>query len=218
MRPHILLPLTLLVLSACNGSEWKAYDKDTTQQCMILKDAYPEPFSVDELEKVREYINSKDPEMLRSYLLGLAKAKQGECLKEAGPLGRLSPKIIEWNMLVTFCEEWVKPSPEGRMNYAMKRQEPYRDMSGNLVELEYTMSAEGRGSATLVMRSKRPGVLNAQMRDVAIMNIKSGKKENLSLAAVGFTAYRMENPEGKGFTFKVRPQGFVLPLLADDFK
>ncbi len=200
-----------------------SYDQDLNQQCLVLKESYPDSLTVEQLEKVRSFTNAKDSEMLRAYLLQLAKAKEAELGKEALRLDRFTDKsrIAEWThwlTLVSFYEEWERPSPEGRLEYARKRGEPTMLPSGERTELEYTMSATGPGATRLVLRSKKANFPNADLRDRALSGLGSGKRWNDNVGAVGFTSYRFENPEGKGFTIKMTPRGGTLPLLEDDFK
>jgi hypothetical protein len=202
-----------------------SYDQDLTQQCLILKEAYPEPFMVDQLEKIRAYTSAKDPEILRAYLMGLAKAKEADLGKDAIRFDRRPDKQVisewgHWQSIVTFYEEWERPSLEGRAEYARKKGEVVANLFRQMPDSDYTVSVNGPGSSMLVFHMKKPGIPNAQMRDSLVAGLGSGsaKKYPNSIWAVGFTMLRLEDSEGKGITIKGTPRGAVLPLVQDDFK
>lgn len=200
-----------------------SYDQDLGQQCVILRESYSDPLTVAQLEKIRSYTNAKDPEMLRAYLMELTRAKEAEFGKEAVRFDRPPDKAsiaewIRWKSLVNFYEEWHAPSPEGRVEYARKQGEPLTMPSGEKADREYTVSAIGPSASTLVVRSKKPDFPNAQNRDRVVASLGSGQHWYGNVGVIGFTAYRFESSEGKGFTVQMTPRGGALPLIDDDFK
>ena len=215
---HFSVPslIALVLLTSCGKSAWESFDQDNRQQCLLLKSAYTESLTAAQIDKVQAYAKAEDPEMLRAYLLGLAKAENDRYVQELAASGWHETRAQtlrhgEMMTLVAFYEDWVKPSPAGRAKYAEKRQQPVMD---NL-PLDYTVSAEGPGCSMIVFRAKKADLPNAQFRDAVV----AGKETPYaSAAAVGFVACRLETSEGKGFTIKLTPQGGFLALLSDDFK
>ena len=199
-----------------------SYDQDFTQQCLVLKDAFPALLKADELEKVRSITNAKDPEMMRAYLLGLTRAEEAELEKVAMRSNNkaASLKWIHCQSIVQFYEEWERPSPQGRAEYARKRGEEVAKIFERMPDQDYTVSAKGPGSSILVLHMKKPGNVIAQLRDNIVVSLgsSSAQKYPNSVWAVGFTMHRLEDSEGKGFTIKGTPKGAELPLAEDDFK
>jgi len=199
-----------------------SYDHNSQQQCLVLKEFYPDILTVEQLEKVRSYTNAEDPEMLRSYLMELANAKETELEKQTMRIGKISDRVLleqyfHWRSITKFYKEWYRPSPEGRIKYARKMGEPITWPSGEKEELEYNVLVEGVDASRLVIRFKRPDLPNVQFRDSVTTWITSGKRWKDDVGAVGFTEYRFESFEGKGFTVKMTPRGGLLPLVKDDF-
>ena len=205
----------------CGNQGKKSYDNDPVTQCEVLKDAYPVPFTVQQLKKVRSL--SRDPEMLRSYLLELAKRRYDQELTASRLRNETSAERSKrfsngdpfFNAQYLY-EKWVKPSPESRVKFIRQNRERLEAIS--TVKLSQIESAVGPDSTILLRKSLSPDLPNQEGRDEAISRIKSGRVNFQEEGAVGFTEIRYESSTGRGFSIRLTPRGAVLPLIRDDFE
>jgi len=206
---------TLIVASSIVHAQSRPYDEDKVLQAIILKDAYPEPFTVSELKKVR--LLAKDPEMMRAFLLDLSKKMYSKGSRDAEATKNLRNQI-HWQTIIEFYEQWLPPSPSNRHKYASSQnliihRDPLVDPQ------EYMVS--GARSEVLTIRYFKPSTPIRQVRDLIVA--RGGKGINNPMfpdihGALGFSAFRMEDGEGHGFTFGLTPRGRTWPLIQDDFK
>ncbi len=197
----------------CGNQGGGAYDNDPVAQCEVLRDAYPAPFTVQQLKKVRSL--SRDPEMLRSYLLELTKRRIDEeskaqiAMKETYTARRKRfPNGEPLFNAQYLYEKWVKPSPSGRALFIRRMQDGQSS----------TLSVEGPDSTVMLRKSIRPDLPNKEGRDELVSSIKSGRANFQEEGAVGFTEVRFETSTGMGFSVRLTPRGAVLPLIKDGFK
>lgn len=191
--------ITVLSLVNCQP---KSYDQDLALQATVLKDAYPSPFTTDQLTKVRSF--AKDPEMMRSYLLDLSNERVAKERKE------LSDKTIQWLLIQSFYESWLPPSPANRQKYAKTQSTSEKEGK-----------TSGQRSETFIEHYNTKSVDLHEIRNEIVnkgFGSFDGRDGPYVEAALGFTGYRMEGPDGKGITFRLTQDGLGLPLLQDDFR
>lgn len=201
----VILMLTIQSI-ACGKIFEKSYDKDLALQCDVLMRAYPEPLTGEQVEKVRSI--GKNPEKLRSYLLGLATA----AMENASANLLENPKSVlgeleRWAGPVNAYEEWQNPSARGRINFAKNRNHKFKH-SNQLPNLgtEGPWLTDGPESTILILKSTTEYPTKDQL-EKQILLLTSGIDKRIPECIMGFTEFRMQNALGMGFMVKLTPRG-----------